>query len=180
MPYLVVMNGPQKGRRLAITGITTRIGRVVGNHIVLDNVSVSSEHAEIARKEDLFRLRDLDSTNGTRVNGHRVTDTLLFRDDAVSFGDLSTVFSGDDAPVRQGQNATSDMPTETKSLPISRPQLTIASSASGKHATVSMPPDFRKRMDARIIWVAVIAMLLVGIGFGVWKFYHSLFSKGLP
>ena len=83
MPYLVVMDGPQKGRRFAITDDATRIGRIAGNHIVLDNASVSSCHAEITKSSEGVRLRDLDSTNGTRVNGMRTTDTKLNNGDQV-------------------------------------------------------------------------------------------------
>ena len=184
MPYLVVMDGPQKGRRFAIADDATRIGRVAGNHIVLDNVSVSSGHAAITKCPEGFRLRDLDSTNGTRVNSHRVTDTLLFRDDEILFGDLPVVFSGEDAPLRQEQvkpGTTSPTPTtDDTEVPetVSRPSIVVASSASGKHATASLPPDFRKRRDARLLWVVVILLLLVGIVIAGWRFYHILFGKG--
>jgi len=192
MPYLVVMDGPQKGRRFAIADDATRIGRVSGNHIVLDNVSVSSCHAEVVKCKEGFRLRDLDSTNGTRVNSHRVTDTLLFRDDEILFGDLPVVFSGEDAPLRQDQAKPVLTPAATPAATEvaettdgaeapetgTRPSIVVASSAGGKYATVSMPPDFRKRRDARLLWVVVILLLLLGIVFAGWKFYHSLFGKG--
>ena len=188
MPYLVVMDGPQKGRRYAITEIT-RIGRVAGNHIVLDNASVSSGHADITKGNDGFRLRDLDSTNGTRVNGHRVTDTLLFRDDEVLFGDLPVVFSGDDAPLRRDTDVITPAapptqpptrPTSTQEIPatVSRASVVVASSTSGKHPTASMPRDFRKRRDARLLWVGVILLLLIGVAFAGWKFYTTLFGHG--
>ena len=193
MPYLVVMDGPQKGRRFALADDATRIGRVVGNHIVLDNASVSSGHAEIIKGSDGFRLRDLDSTNGTRVNGHRITDTILFRDDEVLFGDLQVLFGGEDAPVRQTPitpvNAPVSSPAHTpppvpatpppKKDPGAVPQTTVAraavivaSSASGKHASVSMPRDFKRRHDVRLLWIAIIALLLIGVGYGFWKFYN--------
>ncbi len=204
MPYLVVMDGPQKGRRFAIADSTTRLGRVAGNHIVLDNVSVSSGHAEITRGTDGYRLRDLDSTNGTRVNGHRVTDTLLFRDDEILFGDLPVTFCGDDAPARQDSPTSaavsppapavtspesavksieppvkSSDPGKTTEIPatVIRPSIVVASSTSGKHFTVSMPKDFRRRHDVRLLWVAAILLLLVGIVFAGWEFYHALFVK---
>jgi hypothetical protein len=113
MPYLVVIHGPHQGRRFEITDSPTRIGRVAGNHVVLDNVSVSSSHAELIRDQQSFRLRDLDSTNGTRVNGHRITDTLLFRDDKVLFGELLMAFSGEDVPQRQAAPAPTPLPTPT-------------------------------------------------------------------
>ena len=182
MPYLVVMDGPQKGRRYAISEESTRIGRVAGNQIVLDNVSVSSSHAEIAKSPDGYRLRDLDSTNGTRVNGHRVTDTLLFRDDEILFGDLPVTFSGDNAPLRQELPPLPAPPAKAPvaEIPatVSRAALVVASSASGKHAIASMPRDFRKRRDARLLWVGVILLLLICVAFAGWKFYHALFVKG--
>ena len=183
MPYLVVMDGPQKGRRFAITDDATRIGRIAGNHIVLDNASVSSCHAEITKSSEGVRLRDLDSTNGTRVNGHRVTDTQLFRDDEVLFGDLPVVFSGPDAPERLEQPkppAAANKPSDTVVLPatVARAAVVVASSVSGKHSIASMPKDFRRRRDARLLWVGVILLLLVGIAFASWKFYHALFHKG--
>ena len=176
MPYLVVMDGPQKGRRFAITDETTRIGRVVGNHIVLDSLSVSSGHAEIVKEKGEFRLRDLDSTNGTRVNGHRVTDTLLFRDDEILFGDLQVVLSGDDAPLRQEPVKPAIAEVAAAPMTVSRASVVVASSASGKHAAKSMPPDFRKRRDTRLIWAAAIVVLLVLIGFAATKFYTALFG----
>jgi pSer/pThr/pTyr-binding forkhead associated (FHA) protein len=111
MPYLVIANGPKQGQRLVISESLTRIGRVVGNHVVLDNASVSSAHAELILEPHGYRLRDLDSTNGTRVNGHRVTDTQLFRDDKILFGDLLTVFSGEELPVRSTSAAATASPT---------------------------------------------------------------------
>jgi hypothetical protein len=178
MPYLVVMDGPQKGRRYAVTDSSTRIGRVAGNHIVLDNISISSGHAEVVKDKDGFRLRDLDSTNGTRVNGHRVTDTLLFRNDEILFGDLPVVFSGEDTPQRQAPLQPAAEEAAPQPLPVTRPAVVVASSASGKHPAASMPPDFRKRRDTRLLWIGVILLLLIGIGFGVWRFSHALFGKG--
>src|SRR5207302_3651538 len=47
----------------------TTIGRASLNHIVIDDPAVSAQHAIIARSADSYRLQDLHSTNGTRVNG---------------------------------------------------------------------------------------------------------------
>ena len=184
MPYLVVMDGPQKGRRFAITESPMRIGRVTGNQIVLDSASVSSNHAEITKNADGFLLRDLASTNGTRVNGQRVTEAQLFRDDAILLGDLPVSFGGDDIPVRMEplpQPATAKLAaTTTDDVPatVSRASVVVASSASGKHASASVPRDFKRRRDARLLWVSIILLLLIGVVFAGWKFYHALFGHG--
>ncbi|HZJ17269.1 MAG TPA: FHA domain-containing protein, partial [Chthoniobacteraceae bacterium] len=48
---------------------TITVGRVEDNMIQIDDASVSSHHAELVRDGDDYLLRDLDSTNGTRLNG---------------------------------------------------------------------------------------------------------------
>jgi pSer/pThr/pTyr-binding forkhead associated (FHA) protein/soluble lytic murein transglycosylase-like protein len=63
--------------RYAIRGELTRIGRSGDNDIVLDDPRVSSHHAEILFVDGVYRLRDLDSTNGTYISGERVSETTL-------------------------------------------------------------------------------------------------------
>ena len=175
MPYLVIMDGALKGRRFALTAETTRIGRVGGNEIILDNPSISSGHAAIVKESsDGFRLRDLSSTNGTRVNGRRVTETLLYRDDEIIFGDLSTVFAGNDAPVRSAPTLPVGAEVaEPLVLPIRLP-IVVASASDGKLPSAACPPDFRKRRDMRLVWIGVIVVLLILIGLAAGKYFRSL------
>ena len=49
-------------------GNVTTIGRAPLNQIVIDNPAVSAQHAIIARSDECYRLKDLHSTNGTKVN----------------------------------------------------------------------------------------------------------------
>ncbi|CAM5554520.1 peptide-binding protein [Streptomyces spiroverticillatus] len=66
------------------------IGRDIGNGLRLSHETVSRRHAELLRQGGLWILRDLGSTNGTCVNGRRVTGTAVVNDgDQVSFGRMS-------------------------------------------------------------------------------------------
>ena len=60
--------------------------------IVLDDDSVSSHHAEIFRRDGVYCVRDLGSTNGSTLNGNSVTDFELNSGDIVSFGTIETTF----------------------------------------------------------------------------------------
>jgi hypothetical protein len=67
-----------------------RIGREPHNGLRLSDDTVSRLHAELSTQGGLWVLRDLGSTNGTTVNGRRVTGTVVVRDgDLVSFGQMS-------------------------------------------------------------------------------------------
>lgn len=62
------------------------IGRAPDNLIHIDDPSVSSHHAELRGSGDEWHLRDLQSTNGTRVNGVQITETRLRAGDRIRFG----------------------------------------------------------------------------------------------
>jgi len=68
-----------------------RVGRNAGLELTLPINSVSKQHAEFSMIDNTLMLRDLGSTNGTLVNGRRITNPVrLMRDDLVQFA--STVF----------------------------------------------------------------------------------------
>jgi pSer/pThr/pTyr-binding forkhead associated (FHA) protein len=70
------------------------IGSAPLNHIVIDNPAVSAQHAMLARVADSYRLKDLNSTNGTQVNGVSITDAELKDGDKIQFGSVVAVFCG--------------------------------------------------------------------------------------
>jgi pSer/pThr/pTyr-binding forkhead associated (FHA) protein len=70
------------------------IGRAPSNHIVIDHSTVSAQHALLLRVSDSYWLKDLDSTNGTQINGVLVTDAELKDGDTIRFGSVIAVFEG--------------------------------------------------------------------------------------
>jgi SARP family transcriptional regulator, regulator of embCAB operon len=74
-------------------GVLTRLGRGPANHIVIDDPQASRQHAVIAETAAGYALTDLNSTNGTRVNGVlALTPTALDHDDVISIGAYDLVF----------------------------------------------------------------------------------------
>ncbi|MDR3267443.1 MAG: FHA domain-containing protein [Tannerella sp.] len=72
---------------------TLRIGKSSANDIVISDVRVSSNHAIITIHDSgEVKLKDLNSTNGTYVNGHRITiETSITANDVVKVGNIITV-----------------------------------------------------------------------------------------
>lgn len=71
----------------------TRIGRDMGNDIALPHDGrVSRYHAEIHREGSSFVLHDLNSKNGTQVNGHKVTRHTLADGDRIRIGDNEIIY----------------------------------------------------------------------------------------
>ena len=86
---LIHITGPMKGEIQIFTEGVITIGRHPSCLLRLpaDLTSVSRQHAEIVREGNQFRLKD-HSTNGTFVNGKRVTETLLRSGDVLAFSEL--------------------------------------------------------------------------------------------
>src|SRR3982751_584340 len=76
-------------RRLVFNKPEVTIGRVQGNDIVLPKGNVSKRHARIVLKDGKFIIVDLKSTNGTYVNGRKITSPLVVKDsDKIYIGDF--------------------------------------------------------------------------------------------
>jgi pSer/pThr/pTyr-binding forkhead associated (FHA) protein len=75
------------------------IGRAPLNQLVIDHPTVSGQHAVLLRTGDSYSLKDLNSTNGTQINGDFVTDAELEDGDTIRFGSVIAVFArGDRKP----------------------------------------------------------------------------------
>jgi len=70
---------------LRLTKPVTTVGRAAPSDFIIDDPSVSKQHAQIERQPDRIRLMDLGSANGTFVNGNRITTLTLEEGDVVAF-----------------------------------------------------------------------------------------------
>lgn len=85
--------GPAQKTLLSTLPFT--VGRNDDCDLPIRSTRVSREHAKLIRTGDVFRLRDLDSTNGTFLNGQRIEEATLADGDVVVFADIEfTFFSG--------------------------------------------------------------------------------------
>lgn len=82
---------PQERRRLALGAEPLTVGRDPENDLVLDDRRVSRRHAEIRLRLGRYTLYDLQSTNGTFVNGRRVAEVALSDGDRVQIGGTEIV-----------------------------------------------------------------------------------------
>jgi pSer/pThr/pTyr-binding forkhead associated (FHA) protein len=90
---LLFRSGDFKGRRLPIKVPVVNIGRGDYNDIVIRDPSVSTMHAKLQRREAIWILTDLGSTNGTYVEGERLTaEVPLSPGTTLRFGDVIAMF----------------------------------------------------------------------------------------
>jgi hypothetical protein len=84
---LAVTDGPHAGEKFIIDRFPVLIGRGSDCQIRLDNdLGVSRRHAELYQQAGKVRLRDLESTHGTAVNGYKIKDKELVSADKIRLG----------------------------------------------------------------------------------------------
>jgi transcriptional regulator with GAF, ATPase, and Fis domain len=88
--HVLVLSGSAKGTTVPI-GEMLRIGKAADNGLVLSDDTVSRHHCELSRKNDGVHVRDLDSTNGTRVHGARVTEAVVPPGTVLKVGEVEVV-----------------------------------------------------------------------------------------
>lgn len=101
----LVKSGVHKGQRHVVKAPVVNIGRADYNDIVVADESVSTAHAKLQRREGVWVLTDLDSSNGTFVDGERVKgEAPLSPGATIRLGDVSLSFepTDDELAVQKG------------------------------------------------------------------------------
>jgi pSer/pThr/pTyr-binding forkhead associated (FHA) protein len=204
--WLVHQSGRLAGTRHSLRDDVTRIGRSSDNDVVItDAAIVSSHHVEIRREGSSYRLCDLNSRNGTYLNGQRVTEeTPLSPPCFIRLGadgpELSLIL--DDAPA---VDLNQTMLASSIPLVITPEEKTAPSSISKVHEDLlsraverarlarhmgtgdSTVAIMREMLDTALVrssrkfkvTIALLACALVGtVGYGFWKIEALKKAKG--
>jgi pSer/pThr/pTyr-binding forkhead associated (FHA) protein len=85
---LVIQNGDLKGQEFVLEGTEAIIGRSRSTDITISDDGISREHTVILYDDDtgIYSVEDLQSTNGTQVNGKRVRSAELVNGDWLQIG----------------------------------------------------------------------------------------------
>ncbi|MEQ1883839.1 MAG: DUF4123 domain-containing protein [Bryobacteraceae bacterium] len=127
---LHAVSGPVTGRRIEVrSGSILRVGRTTrADHVIAEDSYLSSQHFALECDRSQCRLRDLGSSNGTFLNGDRVSDAWIRNGDSIAAG--SSTFSVQlEAAQREGENGNS----------IGHPTLQFPTSRNQFEQTIAVP-----------------------------------------
>ncbi len=160
MPRLVVLSEGLTGRSHELKAETTTVGRVEDNVFQIPDPSVSSHHCEILLKGSEVVIRDLNSTNGTFINGQQITEATLRPSQILRLGQVEVRLEGDQTTSAQ-KKMTLDH-TQVVPQGIKRDELGQLARAGS--------PGFEKKSNTGtkvFIIVAIVAGVLI-FGWLVW------------
>jgi pSer/pThr/pTyr-binding forkhead associated (FHA) protein len=141
MPKMIVSIEGVVVREVRLSKDRTTLGRRPYNDVVFDNLAVSGEHAVVSVSDGEYAIEDLNSTNGTYVNGRAVTKHVLRHGDAIGIGKYRVKFYQDNREddhervtvVDDGAALFGNEPKEHGRL------LVLNGNAAGKAVTLTKP-----------------------------------------
>ncbi|MBW2146643.1 MAG: FHA domain-containing protein [Deltaproteobacteria bacterium] len=141
------------------------IGRSEENDITIDNMAVSGKHAKLIHEGDAYILYDLNSLNGTFVNGAKTSKTSLKNNDQIIIGKHTLIFKDDSFPEKKAPITSSDMSATGETIILdTRKQRELLSQAAPEQVVPSKPapasaplaPPSKPRPQEKIGVIAVI------------------------
>lgn len=94
-PNMVIITGPSSGKKIPLLPMTMSIGREHDNNIELKDPDVGRYHARILYDRGRFVLEDLESSNGTWLNGERISESELKNGDRIKIGETELAIDFD-------------------------------------------------------------------------------------
>ncbi|MBD3178429.1 MAG: FHA domain-containing protein, partial [Candidatus Latescibacteria bacterium] len=130
-PKLVVKLKNRPLKTYKFIGKELTVGRLPGNDIEIDNLSVSRKHASISIKGNHYILKDLNSRNSTYLNGKKINSAELKDNDTISIGKYQIIFK---------------MPKISKAPPSEMDRTVIIPDYHGESGDINI--DFEKADDS--------------------------------
>jgi pSer/pThr/pTyr-binding forkhead associated (FHA) protein len=126
----VILNG-RVMQKLSLAKDRILIGRSADSDVRINHAGVSRSHAVVTAKDGAFFVEDLESSNGTLVNGKRVRSVQLRNGDLVEVGSFSLHLRFAEGP-KAANSPTADRLRDQRTVPMSPSPTAVGASPGGK------------------------------------------------
>jgi pSer/pThr/pTyr-binding forkhead associated (FHA) protein len=165
MAKLHILSGVLEGKSFELIEERITMGRALDNMIRLEDGTVSHHHAMLLLDGPDYKLRDLNSTNGTRVNGLRIVESKLHNGDQVRLGSVEMRYEQDVKKASQ--------PLPPSSVGVDSAQLGRGGTPPPTFGSASPFSKRRGGQFSGLHW-AVIGLGLVALAALVWFVYKYM------
>jgi hypothetical protein len=167
MAKLVVLTQSMAGRSCELAAERTTIGRVEDNAFQIAEPSVSSRHCEILLRGSDVVVKDLNSTNGTFINGEKISEAVLKPGQTLRLGNIDLRLEVPGAPAAPAAPATPPPPPKKEPARAATGGVSISDLESGgRTPAFDTKSVFTKKKKSKnmIFWIIVGVAILVIIG----------------
>ena len=167
MPKLVLLIQGKPANEFPLSGGVVTIGRAADNAVQIPDDSVSSHHAELITEGEHYVLRDIGSTNGTKVNNEQLPPgepRKLSGGEVMKFGSVECRYDS------EGKRP------DSKPLPPVKGGVDLKTTATRPSTIFQNVSPFKKKVDksSRIIQIVILVLAIISVcsfGFLFWHFW---------
>jgi hypothetical protein len=168
MPRLVSQSSEFAGQTFEMKGPEVTVGRLADNGIQIEHASVSGHHGVFKLDGLDYSIKDLGSTNGTRINGEKVNEQKLRRNDILRLGNIELLYDSEHAPPGQPMPSPSERVNLAECATHGRPADFVNASPLGK----------KVRGKQSKLWVSILSLLAVLAAGALAYFVWAIFLNG--
>jgi len=160
MARLVILSGELAGKTFELIDGRITVGRSADNNIRIDDKTVSGHHCILTMEGQDYVLKDLNSTNGSRVNGRRVVEIRLANGDNIRLGDVDLRYES------EHRKAVQPLPPPSRGV-----DLSTVTPPSVPPISMESASPFRQRVNKTswvlngiillLVLIALVALFLV-------------------
>ena len=168
IPRVIILSEIMRGKTYELSGDLFRIGRTEVNDICIPDGTISTHHCDLIKDGDGYVARDQNSTNGTRINGIKITEQRLCNSDILQVGGIEILFDCED------KANTTSITTQTA--------IDLENNA-GKFVTSTMsnidPTKTGSKPDAvdnkpKVMFLVIISVLVIVVAVLLFLLYKKL------
>jgi hypothetical protein len=168
MPRLVAQSPEFAGKTFNLATADITVGRLEDNNIQIEHASISGHHAVFKLDGLDYVVKDLDSTNGSRINGERISQQKLRRNDILRLGNIELLYDSEHQPPGQ------PMPSLSERVKLSE----CATRGRPSNFTNASPIVKKAKGGQNKIGTLVLSLLAVlavaGIGYFIWATFVAI------
>jgi pSer/pThr/pTyr-binding forkhead associated (FHA) protein len=157
MVKLVVLSAGMTGRTHELNVDRTTIGRIEGNSFQIAEPSVSSRHCEVLLRESDVVVRDLNSTNGTFIDGDKITESVIKPGQVLRLGQIELRLETD-RPVAPAKKSLDQTMVMQRGVSLNELE---HGSRSGGFDTTSKGFSKKDNKANQIFWIVAVVFGLV-------------------
>ncbi len=161
MPRLVLLTEGFTGRSFELKSERSTVGRLEDNTFQIPAPSVSSHHCELIVSDDTLTIKDLDSTNGSYVNGEQISEATIKLGEIVRFGAIEARFEESKSAGSSGKKKLDQTSVLPQGVNLNELEQGTQRISIGKGT--SFKPKNRKGKTIWMVIAGVVILAVVGV-----------------
>jgi pSer/pThr/pTyr-binding forkhead associated (FHA) protein len=162
IPRIIILSEVMRGKTFELTKSLYTIGRTEDKDVCIADGTISTLHCELLVDGDSYIALDKNSTNGTRINGIRITEQRLCNSDILQVGGIEILYDAEDKANTTSITTQTAIDLEDRAGKFMKGNMSnIDPTKTGQMVTGGESPEKSKKVFLAVISILVLVVLVL-------------------